>query len=449
MKEAFGSGAPVLPENVIYIIRKLEECGFEAYAVGGCVRDLLLGKEPKDYDITTSASPQEVKRVFRNTVDTGIQHGTVTVVLKTGAYEVTTYRIDGAYEDGRHPKEVTFTRSLEEDLKRRDFTINAMAYHPERGITDLFGGKEDLRHGIIRCVGDPDERFTEDALRVMRAVRFAAQLGFSIDEATRQAVKRHAASLTKISAERIRDELLKLISSPHPERMTDVYELGISAVVLPEFDVCMHTAQNTPYHIFDVGHHIVKSMTAIEPDPVLRLVMLLHDIGKPDVHYKDSSGRDHFKGHAMHGAEKAEEILRRLRLDNDTIRRVVKLIKYHDLRPKTTPSSVRRAAWEIGPELFGDYLKVQRADTMAKNPAYTAANFARITETERIYKEILERGDCLSIASLAINGQDLIDAGLKPGKQIGYILETALMAVLEEPSLNDRDILLMYALQMV
>ena len=226
------------------------------------------------------------------------------------------------------------------------------------------------------------------------------------------------------------------------------YEAGITAVILPEFDECMKTPQNTPYHIYDVGHHIVRSMSVIEPDPVLRLTMLLHDIAKPSLHYRDGGGRDHFKGHAAYGAEMAKTILKRLRFDNDTIRLVTRLIRDHDLRPKTTPASVRRAVAEIGPDLFGDFLKIQRADAMAKNPDYMAGNFARIDETEKLYREILERGDCLSVASLAINGQDLIDAGIGPGKKIGYILDSALMAVLEEPSLNDKDLLLMFALQM-
>ena len=439
----------VLPEDTAYIIRKLEENGFEAYAVGGCVRDLLLKRTPKDFDITTSARPREIKKIFHNTVDTGIQHGTVTVVLRGGAYEVTTYRVDGVYEDGRHPKEVTFSNSLKEDLARRDFTINAMAYHPQRGVVDIFGGQKDLRAGVIRCVGNASERFSEDALRVMRALRFAAQLGFSIEEDTWNAVCKHASDLVRISSERVRDEMMKTISSPHPEMWRKAYEAGITAVILPEFDRCMETAQNTPYHNCNVGEHIIRSMQAMEPVPVLRLTMLLHDIAKPQVRFQDSSGRDHFKGHALSGAEKAEEILRRLKFDNDTIRRVTKLIRYHDLRPKAVDAEVRRAAAQIGPELFEDYIKIQTADALAKNPAYNAANLQRIETMEKIWRGIEARGDCLRIADLKINGQDLIDAGMKPGKQIGYILESALMAVLEEPSLNDRDLLMMYALQMM
>ena len=438
-----------LPEDPSYIIRKLEENGFEAYAVGGCVRDLMLGREPKDFDITTSAAPSEIKGVFRNTVDTGIAHGTVTVVLRGGAYEVTTYRVDGVYEDARHPKEVTFSKSLEEDLARRDFTINAMAFHPVRGLVDLYGGEKDLKAGLIRCVGEASERFSEDALRVMRALRFAAQLGFSVEEETWKAVKAHAADLKKISIERVRDEMMKTISSPHPEMWVRAYEAGITAVFLPEFDICMEMEQNTPFHIYTVGMHIIRSMQAIEPDPVLRLAMLLHDIAKPLVHYRDSSGRDHFKGHALSGADAAEEILKRMKFDNETLRKVTRLIRHHDLRPKLTDAEVRRAVYEIGPDLFEDYLKMQLADAMAKNPEYNFRSIERIKATEKIYRGIIARGDCLSTADLKISGKDLIDAGMQPGKKIGYILNSALMAVLEEPSLNDHDLLMMYALQMM
>ena len=246
-----------LPEAVTSIIRTLESHGYEAYAVGGCVRDSLLGRAPSDWDITTSALPAQVKRLFRRTVDTGLQHGTVTVLMENEGYEVTTYRVDGVYEDGRHPKEVTFTASLEEDLKRRDFTINAMAYNPGTGIVDLFSGMTDMEHKIIRCVGDPLERFTEDALRIMRAVRFSAQLGFSIQDQTKQALSVLAPNLKLVSAERIRTELVKLLVSPHPDYLRTAYEAGITRIFFPEWDACMETPQNTPHHCYSVGEHIL------------------------------------------------------------------------------------------------------------------------------------------------------------------------------------------------
>ena len=270
----------ILPKNVNKIIHVLEEHGFQAYAVGGCIRDSLLGRTPHDWDITTSALPEQVKALFKKTVDTGIQHGTVTILLDGEGYEVTTYRLDGEYEDSRHPKEVTFTSLLSEDLKRRDFTVNAMAYNEKDGLVDLFGGQKDMEEKVIRCVGDPLERFTEDALRILRAVRFAAQLGFSIEERTREAIGILAGNLEHISAERIQAELVKLAVSPHPEEFYTACETGITRVILPEFDEAMETPQNNPHHCYTVGRHMIESMRQIEPDKVLRLTMLFHDIGK-------------------------------------------------------------------------------------------------------------------------------------------------------------------------
>ena len=237
-----------LPEQVTFIIDTLNQAGFEAYAVGGCVRDSIMGRVPDDWDITTSADPQQVKKLFRRTIDTGIQHGTVTVMLQGTGYEVTTYRIDGEYEDNRHPKEVVFTKSLEEDLKRRDFTVNAMAYHPKEGLVDLFDGIGDMERRCIRCVGRAEERFSEDALRIMRGVRFSARFGYTIEEETKQAITKLAENLKHVSAERIRVELVKLLVSPHPDYLRDAYELGITKIILPEFDVCMETPQNNPHH---------------------------------------------------------------------------------------------------------------------------------------------------------------------------------------------------------
>ena len=296
-----------LPEKVSEIINCLRSHNFEAYAVGGCVRDSLLGRTPSDWDITTSATPEEVKSLFSHTVDTGIQHGTVTVMLGHEGFEVTTYRIDGEYEDARHPKEVAFTLSLREDLKRRDFTINAMAYNEESGLVDLFGGAQDLERGVIRCVGDPGERFREDALRMFRAVRFAAQLGFSVEKNTAGAISELAGSLARISAERIQTELVKLLVSPHPEEMRQIYELGISDVVLPEFSVMMETPQNNPHHMYSVGEHTIKALQLIPEDKVLRLTMLLHDVAKPPCRITDRKGIDHFPGHPKRGAQMAEK----------------------------------------------------------------------------------------------------------------------------------------------
>lgn len=429
-----------LPENVRVILRTLRGAGYEAYAVGGCVRDSLMGREPKDWDVTTSARPDQVKACFRKTIDTGIQHGTVTVMLDRQGYEVTTYRLDGNYSDGRHPDAVVFTPSLSEDLMRRDFTINAMAYSEETGVVDLFGGLEDLDKGLIRCVGDPDARFSEDVLRIMRAVRFAAQLGFEIEPETAEAVKRHAPDLVKISAERIASELILTVTSPNPERIRTAYELGITAVILPEFDECMVTPQNTPFHSYDVGEHILRTMSHIPPDKCLRLTMLFHDFGKPAARVTDDRGFDHFRGHAAISTEMAEDIMRRLKMDNASIRRVTRLVRCHDYRPALTRASVRKAIYRVGEDIFEDYLMVQRADTYGKGEkAYGyQAGFDRIDRTEVIYHEILEAGECLSVRDLAINGNDLKAAGIS-GPMIGEALEAALRAVLRNPKMNTYD----------
>ena len=270
-----------LPRKVLMIINNLQLHGYEAFAVRGCVRDSILARRPEDWDITTSAKPEEIKRLFRRTVDTGIEHGTVTVIIGKDSYEVTTYRVDGAYEDGRHPKEVRFTSRLEEDLQRRDFTINAMAYNDDVRLVDVFGGMKDLNHHLIRCVGDPRERFSEDALRILRAVRFSAQLNFPIEPDTAEAIKELAPTLEKISAERIQAELVKLLVSPHPERIRDAYELGITKVILPEWDAMAGVEQNTPHHRYDVAEHTIRAMKYVKRDKILRLTMLFHDMGKP------------------------------------------------------------------------------------------------------------------------------------------------------------------------
>ncbi|MDO5701817.1 MAG: HDIG domain-containing protein [Lachnospiraceae bacterium] len=429
-----------IPEKVAYILDTLKRHGFEAYAVGGCVRDMFLGRTPNDWDITTSARPEEVKKLFRRTVDTGIAHGTVTVMMGTDGYEVTTYRLDGKYSDGRHPDEVTFTPNLAEDLMRRDFTINAMACNLEDGLVDLYGGLRDLRDGIIRCVGDPDARFGEDALRVMRAVRFAAQLGFKIDGRTRDGVRTHSEMLRKISAERIRVELMKLITSPHPDRVRDLYELGITAVILPEFDICMKTDQNTRHHMYTVGEHIIASMREILPDPVLRLTMLLHDIGKPNVRKTDRNGVDHFYGHASVGARMADEVLRRLKFDNATRKAVVNLVRWHDLRPEPVESEVRRAASLIGTEQFEDYLRVQKADNLAKSMYMREQKLRRVSDVGEMYRMIRGRGDCLTVGELAVNGNDLLGLGIR-GPKVGEMLGAALKEVLEDPERNTKEYL--------
>ena len=431
-----------VPEKVEHIIDTLTAAGHEAYAVGGCVRDALLGREPADWDITTSASPYEVKALFSRTIDTGIQHGTVTVMLGKEGFEVTTYRVDGEYEDCRHPKEVQFTKSLLEDLKRRDFTINAMAYNPAEGLIDEFDGAGDLKRGIIRCVGDAEARFGEDALRMMRAVRFGAQLGFELEEQTSEAVKKLCENLRKVSAERIQTELVKMLVSPHPDRILEAWELGITGVMLPEFDACMACMQNNPHHMDTVGEHIANALQYVEPDKVLRLSMLLHDIGKPQTKTTDANGIDHFYGHAQIGEELTAKILRRLKFDNDTIRNVRRLVLHHDDRPATTSSSVRRAANRIGADLFPLYLNVCRADILAQTKETQEPKLQNLSEIESIYEQILEKQQCFTLKQLAVTGRDLIAEGIPAGPRLGEILEKLLEEVLEEPQRNTKEFLL-------
>ena len=431
-----------IPQKVEIIINILEKAGYEAYAVGGCVRDALLGRTPNDWDITTSAKPEQVKALFHRTVDTGIAHGTVTVLLEKEGFEVTTYRVDGEYEDGRHPKEVTFTACLEEDLKRRDFTINAMAYNPRKGLVDLFEGQRDLENKVIRCVGDPLERFTEDALRIMRAVRFSAQLGFSLEEETRKALSVLAPNLKHVSAERIQVELVKLLMSPHPDYLRVAYEAGITAEFLPEFDACMKTPQNTPHHCCTVGEHILHSLDYVRADRVLRITMLFHDIGKPVVRKTDENGRDHFKTHGDAGEKMAGQILRRLKFDNDTIRKVTRLVKWHDDRPEGTTKSVRRAVNRIGEDLFPYYLEVQQADMLAQSEYRREEKQERLDKVKEAYEVILKEHQCVSLKTLAVTGKDLIQAGYKPGREIGETLNRLLEEVLADPQKNQKEILL-------
>ena len=432
-----------IPEKANQIIMRLSEAGYEAYVVGGCVRDAILGRRAADWDITTNARPGEVKALFPRTIDTGIQHGTVTVLSGREGFEVTTYRIDGEYQDGRHPSQVIFTPSLTEDLKRRDFTINAMAYNDTEGLIDIFGGMEDLKEGRIRCVGDPKERFTEDGLRILRAVRFSAQLDFEIEDQTREAIREFAPGLSRISAERIQTELVKLLTSDHPETFRILYDTGITSVILPEFDACMETPQNHPHHCCCVGEHTLLALKAIEADKVLRLSALLHDIGKPGTHSRDVQGVDHFYGHGEAGAELAGRILRRLKFDNDTISRVKHLVRFHDYR-QIGPGlrGVRRAVFRIGKDFFPDYLKLRRADILAQNPLGQQEKLLELQTVEELYGQILKEQDCLSLKDLAVTGRDLMEAGMEPGPGLGEVLKGLLELVVEHPEYNTKEYLL-------
>jgi len=469
----------LVPEKVNSIIRTLLQHGHEAYAVGGCVRDSLLDREADDWDITTSASPHEVKALFRRTIDTGIQHGTVTVMLDKEGFEVTTYRVDGEYEDGRHPKEVVFTKSLEEDLKRRDFTINAMAYNEQTGMVDIFGGVEDLKNKIIRCVGVPGDRFDEDALRIMRAFRFSAQLGFSIDESTKQAAKERAENLKKISAERIRTELTKLLLSDYPDRLLMMQQNGITKIVLPEFDEMLATKQNNKNHQYNVGEHTLRVVEFVtdtkhqrdyirkvlpefpvenvlsekrwekKEKQILKFAALLHDVAKPKVQIEDGNGEHRFPKHEAAGAPLARDIMRRLKFDNETTDYVVRLVAAHSDyisfsgTEEENQAAMRRMIHRLGTDLMELLWELQLADVLAQHPDSLQIKLDALAESRRLYKEVSERGDCVSLKQLAVNGKDLIALGVQPGKQIGEVLEKLLEDVLEEPSWNEREELLL------
>ena len=432
-----------LPEKVNYIIDTIMDAGYEAYAVGGCIRDMILGRTPDDWDITTSAKPEQVKALFGRIIDTGIQHGTVTVMLDKEGFEVTTYRIDGEYEDSRHPKEVTFTANLLEDLKRRDFTINAMAYNDKAGLVDAFEGLGDMERKVVRCVGDPMQRFGEDALRMMRAVRFSAQLGYEIETGTLEAMKELSPNLIHVSAERVQTELVKLLVSPHPEKLRIAYETGITKVILPEFDVCMETNQNNPHHCYSVGEHTLKAMQEVQQDKVLRLAMLFHDIGKPRTLTVDAEGTVHFHGHPDVSEKMTRDILKRLKFDNDTIYTVTNLVKYHDYDVEPEPKYVRRAILKAGEDIFPLLFEVKRADMKAQSGYMRTEKEKRLADIRQVYEEIIEQKQCVSLKTLAVTGKDLMkEMDMEPGPEVGAMLKRLLDYVMEDPSRNEREILL-------
>lgn len=436
-----------LPEKAKYIIDTITQAGYEAYIVGGCVRDAILGRKPEDWDITTSAKPEQVKALFCRTIDTGIQHGTVTVMLDKEGFEVTTYRIDGKYEDSRHPREVTFTPNLAEDLKRRDFTINAMAYNEEAGLIDMFGGIEDIERKIIRCVGDARERFSEDALRMMRAIRFSAQLGYTIEEKTKEAIRELAPNLRNISAERIQVELVKLLVSSHPDYLRVAYDTGVTKIIFPEFDKAMETPQQHPHHQYNVGEHTLHSLNGVEADKHLRLAMLFHDIGKPETLTVDEEGITHFHNHAIVGEKLTKSILKRLKFDNDTIDTVSKLVRYHDYGNGVNPDMrmVRRAVNKIGENIFPLLFPVKYADLMAQSEYRRQEKLDTLEKWKALYEQIVAQNECVSLKTMAVTGSDLIAIGMKPGKELGDMLNTLLNLVLENPQNNTKEFLLLEA----
>lgn len=435
-----------IPTGARKIIARLEQHGYEAYIVGGCVRDSLMGKSPSDWDICTSARAEEMMALFedKRVIPTGIQHGTLTILAEDGAYEVTTFRIDGEYLDHRHPKSVAFTRELAEDLSRRDFTINAMAWHPERGLIDLFGGVEDLRDRLVRAVGDPVQRFNEDGLRMLRMVRFATVLDFDYDPATYDAVRKQGHLLQYISKERIQVELNKILLAAHPARgLEDLYTLGMYPYIIPLVCHTVGFAQRGGHHFLDVFEHSLLAVGVIAPELVLRLTMLLHDIGKPFVwDSSESLSYDRFDDHAAVSAKLAGKILRDLKYDNATRKDVVELIAHHNDILLPDPVNVRRALARLGEVQTRRLVQVKVADLIAHDLAGEREKIlALFAEISDVIDEVVARGDCTSVKALAIGGQDMMALGLS-GRAIGQMLNAALELVLEKPEMNTRETLL-------
>lgn len=431
-----------MPKNVDTAINLLQSAGFEAYAVGGCVRDSLLGKTPNDWDITTSAKPEDMKSVFADfhCIDTGIKHGTVTVVIDGEPLEITTFRLDGEYEDNRHPKSVTFTSNLGADLGRRDFTVNAMAYSKMTGTVDLFGGQNDLKNGIIRCVGDPDRRFNEDALRILRALRFASALDFEIEEKTAQSLLKNRALLGNISEERIAKELLKLVCGKGAKRiLTDFAPVLFE--ILPELQPMYKNSHDNPHHCYDIYEHTLIAVESIDPEPTLRFAMLLHDCGKPAVKKFDENGVAHFYGHQRISAEISAQILARLKVSNKFRDEILFLVSNHDrweLYENT--EKMPRYLSKFGLDGVLNLLKVMRADVLAQSPEYRY-RLNQIADAEETAKNLAAQKPCLSLSELQINGRTLMDIGIPQGRKLGAVLAQLLDEVIDGVTKNTQEAL--------
>lgn len=438
-----------IPQRALTVIEVLENAGFEAWCVGGCVRDSLLSRDVSDIDIACSALWEDTARVCRaagmKVHETGTKHGTVTVVFDGETFEVTTYRMDGSYSDARHPDAVRFVRSITEDLARRDFTMNAMAYHPRRGLLDPFGGVEDLKEGILRTVGDPARRFDEDALRILRACRFVSQLGCRIDPAAYRTMLSGKSKLCKVSAERITAELQKLLTGPHARRAL-METVDVLSAVLPELVAMKGFDQCTPYHAYDVLEHTARAVEAAPPCPLARWTALFHDMGKPAAFFKEESGRGHFYGHAKISTALARGAMERLSLPSALRDGVLALVERHDDVIEATPKAVKRALARLGGDvdLFRTLCAVKRADACAQAPEYAAGRMARADDLLRVLQEIVEREEPFNLKQLAVNGRDAMAAGIPQGPRVGAALDAALDAVIDGEVPNEREALLAF-----
>ena len=432
-----------IPSGAQKILQTLTAAGYEAYLVGGCVRDLLRGVEPHDWDICTSARPEETERCFagQRIIETGLKHGTVTVLEEGEPYEITTYRTEGPYSDSRRPDFVRFVSSLEADLARRDLTMNAIAMGLDGSLRDPFGGAADIQTGLIRCVGEPDQRFQEDGLRVMRALRFAAVLGYEIEERTTQAIHENRHMLERVAAERIDAELCKLLVGTNVGEILRQYP-DVFCQFWPQLEPLIGLEQNTPWHCWGGWEHTIHAVEAAPADLILRLTMLLHDIGKPACRSTDEDGIDHFYGHPAVSAKLADEMLRGMRFDNKTRARVVALVERHDVQIPLRSQAIRKWLSRLGPETFFQLLEVKRADNMGQAGELVRDRLAELDALRTRAEEILAQGQCLSLKDLAVDGRDVIAAGIAPGPEVGRTLNALLERAVSGEVENQREVLL-------
>ena len=432
-----------IPDGARYILQTLNSAGHEAYLVGGCVRDLLRGVEPHDWDICTSALPEETERCFadRRVIETGLKHGTVTVLEEGEPYEITTYRTEGPYSDSRRPDFVRFVPGLEEDLARRDFTMNAIAMDLQGNLRDPYGGVDDIKAGLIRCVGEPGHRFQEDGLRVMRALRFAAVFGYEIEEQTAETGHENRAMLNRVAEERINVELHKLLVGKDAGNVLRQYP-DVFCQFWPELGPLVTLEQHNPWHCWGGWGHTIHAVEAAPADVTLRLAMLLHDIGKPACKSTDEQGIDHFYGHPAVSAQMADEMLRALKFDNKTQERVLLLVERHDIQMPPRSQVIRRWLNQLGPEAFFQLLEVKRADNMGQMPEKVKDRLTELDEIKAKAERILAERQCLTLKDLAVNGRDVIAAGIEPGPEVGRVLEGLLERVLRGKTANTREALL-------
>lgn len=436
----------MIPENVLTILKTLNSAGYEAYIVGGAVRDYIMGKEPHDYDITTNATPEETKAVFGHTIDTGIKHGTVTALIDGEGYEITTYRVDGTYTDGRHPDSVTFTKDIRNDLARRDLTINAIAMDADGAIVDPFGGRQDIADKVIRCVGRAEDRFREDALRMLRAIRFEGQHGFSIEVDTMAAIINNAGLIDKVSPERKREELTKLLMSDNPKKaFRTMFSTGLMDVILPEFSKCMDCEHESPYHYASVGIHILDVVEHVPKDPNLRWSALLHDIGKPDTKTKNDKEYCNYLGHAEHSRDIAVNILNRLKFSNANKKEILELVGCHDLSHSKN-SKVRSFAATHTRPFIEKLSALKYADAYCHADKYRDELIAKSRGFIEQALSYIDDGTAIQKEDLKLNGNDLQDLGLK-GKEIGDCLNMLYEMCIRQPELNKREKLIRQAIK--